>query len=96
MANEIAAVLIINNTEYKITTDWTLSYSEIAVSFGGTNPATGNPWTIDEVNGIGTYGIQSFGYASGPDVGGGIFVYVSRVYLEVNYTEGKRSRSFII
>jgi hypothetical protein len=48
-----------------------------------TNPATGDAWTAEEINGIGSYPLQQFGVYSG-DLNPG--VRVSMVYAQVNYT----------
>jgi hypothetical protein len=72
---------------------WTTSFTEKAYTWT-TNPKTELPWTIDDVNGVGANALQYFGYCGSamPE----ITRTASRVYIEVNYTGGSKSRSFII
>lgn len=49
-----------------------------------TNPHSEQAWTVDDVNGVGTNGIQEFAYLCGYAVNGDA-LYVSSAYLEVCY-----------
>ena len=80
------------------------SESDVAISPGGdfgwvyadwtTNPGTGSPWTVDEVNSVGTYGLGRIGYMY---LGGDSWTcYVSELYVQVEYTGGSTSSAFIV
>lgn len=58
------------------------------------NPATGLPWTVDQVNGIGTYGLAHFGY--GVDASNANEKQVSRIYAEVQYGDTEEFAHFTI
>lgn len=47
-----------------------------------TNPNTGQPWTVDDVNGVGSNPLQTFGYEC---IGFNKTVRCTQVYIEVNY-----------
>ncbi len=47
------------------------------------NPNTGQPWTIDDANGIGSNPLQTFGYEF---IGFGTSIRCTQVYIEVNFT----------
>lgn len=47
-----------------------------------TNPNTGQPWTVDDVNGVGSNPLQTFGYEC---IGFQKTVRCTQVYIEVNY-----------
>jgi hypothetical protein len=98
--DNIGALLRINGTDYILYGQFFPGgdelWSEQIFTFA-TNPATGIAWTVDQVNGIGTYGLQHFGYV-GPDEADQDG-FVSRVYIEVNYTVpsgSAKSYSFIL
>jgi hypothetical protein len=64
--------------------NWTSSFVEQVMTWT-TNPRSGSAWTVDQVNGVGNYRLCNFGYrTSTPD--DNYADYVSRVYIEVNYT----------
>jgi len=54
------------------------------------NPYTGQPWTVDEVNGQGTYGLAEFGYRGG---NADVTFYVAGVWIEVTYSVLSLSQS---
>ena len=47
-----------------------------------TNPKTGSPWTVDDVNGIGSNALEAFGVSAT----GFIQRYVTQCYLVIDYT----------
>jgi len=64
---------------------FTNSFSEVVLTWT-TNPNTGSAWTVNQVNGIdATNGLYCAGYQAG-SLGSDWDDYVSRLYVEVNYT----------
>lgn len=59
-------------------------YTERADSWV-TNPRTGNPWTVTEVNGAGPEPLEAFGVRAAP---ANTYVFFSSVRLEVSYAVG--------
>jgi hypothetical protein len=74
---------------------WTSSFAEQVMTWT-TNPRSGLAWTIDQVNGVGDYRLCNFGYRTTTPDPETCVDYASRVYIEVNYTEGKKSSAFIV
>jgi len=65
--NRLNAALRVNNTDY-LTTDGganpdPTTYTDRTYSYT-TNPATGSAWTVDDINGAGSYPLQAFGIRS--------------------------------
>jgi hypothetical protein len=62
---------------------WTTTYSDYA-----NNPDTSQPWTVDQINGVGGNALDTFGWYmedADPDV------YFTQVILRVRYTFGDKS-----
>jgi hypothetical protein len=82
--NDIRPSLKVGGSYYHYTassTDPGYNWTTYSYSFS-TNPATGSPWTVDDINGTGAHPLQQFGLYSNdlrPDV------MVSMLYAEVNF-----------
>jgi hypothetical protein len=52
------------------------------------NPATSATWTVDQINGSGTYALQQIGVAVQDTANEAVNTYVTQIYGTVTYTEG--------
>jgi hypothetical protein len=75
----------VNDTNYYATTTHSMydDYRTNTTTFT-TNPATTNAWTVDEVNGVGTYALQEFGIGS-LGMTEGETVNCTQVYIQVEF-----------
>jgi hypothetical protein len=84
--NRMESVIRVNGTDYNSTGNYnpsgTFFYDTFTANWA-TNPATLLPWTVDDVNGIGTNPIEGFGVVS-EDASPSL--RVTQVYIEVDYT----------
>ncbi|MGE0289375.1 MAG: hypothetical protein AB7I42_24265 [Bradyrhizobium sp.] len=84
-SNSQGAHVDINGTDYDSSTQ-NLSTTPTDYSFDwATNPATAAPWTVDEVNGVGTTGLDAMGHRFA-GVGGSEVADFSQGWILVDYT----------
>jgi hypothetical protein len=83
VSDKLNAFIRVGGTNYTQEVDINDSFTDYYGCNWTTNPATGLPWTDDQINGIGSNALQAFGYISSDDQIG--TVQVSSIYADLWY-----------